>query len=296
MARGRLISKTLGNSSRKFVALGQTLGKLGEFGQALYPLLVANTDDFGRMDGDAFTVKYSVFSTSPRHEADFEKALAAMASVGLIARYQVEGRMFLQVNDFDAHQPGLHKRRASRFPEPPGNAGNFPEIPSEQEQEQEQEGEREQEGKGKAAVPRPADLLAVWNEHRGELPEASKLTADRERHATSRLREQPDLSIWAAVVKRMAESAFCRGENDRGWRADVDFLLRPGTSAKVLEGKYDDRGRGREPPLTARELANAHEVRRKNLGGRCDHEPTCSDSDECLRLLALHLRHKGAAA
>jgi hypothetical protein len=41
-------------------------------------------------------------------------------------------------------------------------------------------------------------------------------------------------------VKRIASSAFCTGTNDRGWRATPDWLLRPDTAAKVLEGKYDD--------------------------------------------------------
>lgn len=131
MARGRLISKTLGTASKRFVALARALGPLGEFGQALYPLLIANTDDFGRHDGDSFTVKHSVWPTSPRPDEDFETALEAMAHVGLIVRYEADGRMCLQVCHFEEHQPGLHKRTASRFPEPPGNSGKVPEIPSE---------------------------------------------------------------------------------------------------------------------------------------------------------------------
>jgi hypothetical protein len=39
----------------------------------------------------------------------------------------------------------------------------------------------------------------------------------------------------------MDASPFCRGETgDRGWRASFDFLLKPDTATKVLEGKYDD--------------------------------------------------------
>lgn len=96
-------------------------GKLGEFCQILFPLVIANTDDFGRMPGDAFTVKNVVLPSSRRQEKDFDRALDVLANVGLVERYTVDGRIYLQVNQFDEHQPNLHKRTASRFPECPGN-------------------------------------------------------------------------------------------------------------------------------------------------------------------------------
>jgi hypothetical protein len=127
MARGRLISRTLG-SSRKFAALNQQAGKLAEFAQALYPMLVANADDFGRQAGDAFTVKLVVFPSSPRKETEFFAALTAMHHVGLIQCYETEKGQVIQVVDFKEHQPGLSKRTTSKFDEPPvkftGTPGN----------------------------------------------------------------------------------------------------------------------------------------------------------------------------
>lgn len=127
MARGRMISRTLG-SSRKFHALLGAGGKVGEFCQILFPLVVANADDFGRMPGDAFTIKNLVLPSSPRPEKDFDAALTVMHTVGLIVRYEANGAIYLQVNQFDEHQSGLHKRTKSKFPEPteiPGNSENF---------------------------------------------------------------------------------------------------------------------------------------------------------------------------
>lgn len=122
MARGRLISKSLG-SSRKFHAVLQAGGKLGEFCQVLFPLIVANTDDFGRMPGDAFTVKNVVLPSSRRLESDFDAALNALHNVDLITRYAVGDCIYLQVSNFDEHQPNLHKRSTSRFPEVPETPG-----------------------------------------------------------------------------------------------------------------------------------------------------------------------------
>jgi hypothetical protein len=127
MARGRLISRTLG-TSRCYASLQQHAGKLAEFAQALYPLLVVFSDDHGREHGDAFTIKHAVWPTSPRSEADFHKALEAMVASRLIHRYAVDGVIYFQIRDFEAHQHGLHKRRDSKFPEFPGTSGNAPEI------------------------------------------------------------------------------------------------------------------------------------------------------------------------
>lgn len=118
MARGRLISRSLG-SSRKFHDLLQAGGKLGEFCQVLFPLIVVNCDEHGRMPGDAFTVKNVVLPSSPRPERDFDTALAVMAKVGLLERYAVDTTIFLQVRKFEENQHlNLKNRGASKFPAP----------------------------------------------------------------------------------------------------------------------------------------------------------------------------------
>ena len=158
MARGRFISKTLG-SSRKFEALGR-VPKVGEFSQTLYVLLVANSDDFGRLPGDAFTAKFRIFPTSKRSTEDFDKAMNAMKQVGLIERYSVKGQEYAQVVYFEEHQVGLHKRTKSYFPEFPGISKQSQELPAQQEEESQQEVESKQESKqeGKAcAAPSKSD-------------------------------------------------------------------------------------------------------------------------------------------
>jgi hypothetical protein len=85
----------------------------------------------------------------------------------------------------------------------------------------------------------PHPLQAIWNEHRGKLPEAKTCTGARKKKADLRWREQPP-DAWRETVKKLAESEFCNGKNDRGWRADFDFLLKPETWAKANEGKYDN--------------------------------------------------------
>jgi hypothetical protein len=85
----------------------------------------------------------------------------------------------------------------------------------------------------------PHDLVALWNGEAPHLPAVRELTRQRGRTAGARLREHP-LTYWREVIRRLDASPFCRGENDRGWRATFDFLLRPTTGARALEGAYDD--------------------------------------------------------
>jgi hypothetical protein len=85
----------------------------------------------------------------------------------------------------------------------------------------------------------PHRLQTVWNDLKApEQPRWKETSKARKAKADSRWKERDD---WPEVVKRIAASSFCRGTNDRGWVADPDWLLKPDTATKVLEGKYDDR-------------------------------------------------------
>lgn len=85
-------------------------------------------------------------------------------------------------------------------------------------------------------------LALIWNEGCGTLPKVRDAhpTSMRRKHAELRWREQPDAAYWRDVVKRVTESDFLMGraKTDRPWRASFDWLIKPDTSTKILEGKY----------------------------------------------------------
>ncbi|WP_234836277.1 DNA replication protein, partial [Sinorhizobium meliloti] len=66
------------------------------------------------------------------------------------------------------------------------------------------------------------------------------VTASRRRSLLLRI-EEHGLTAVLDAIERIGRSRFCRGENDRGWRADLDFLCQPKSFVSILEGKYDDR-------------------------------------------------------
>lgn len=132
MAKGRLLSRTLG-SSRRFNTLTDTAADIAEFSQLLFTLLIPNADDWGRLAGDAYTVKLTVFPGSPRSVVDFQDALRCLHDVKLVTVYKADDDIWLQINKFEVHQSGLNKRTDSRIspppPEVPGSSRKFPEIP-----------------------------------------------------------------------------------------------------------------------------------------------------------------------
>jgi hypothetical protein len=67
-------------------------------------------------------------------------------------------------------------------------------------------------------------------------------------------------------------SPFLRGENDKGWRADFDWVLNPNNLAKIVEGKYDDRKNPNRPKtgMDAVKAMAEESLPRNQMGGNDD--------------------------
>lgn len=97
-------------------------------------------------------------------------------------------------------------------------------------------------GKPAGAGTAAADLdefLKVWNAT--GLTRCRKLTDKRKAALRSRLADVDWKADWREALARAAKSSFCRGENDRGWRADLEWFLKADTVTQLLEGKFDNR-------------------------------------------------------
>ena len=84
------------------------------------------------------------------------------------------------------------------------------------------------------------EVLEGWNElaNAHGLSPIRKLTEQRRRKVLAQAKRfsVPD---WQAVFARISQSPFLKGENNRGWRCDFDFILSESNFVKILEGKYD---------------------------------------------------------
>lgn len=77
----------------------------------------------------------------------------------------------------------------------------------------------------------------LWNELCGNLPKVQSDKVRRKKIA-SMLKNFPERDQWALAIKNLAESPFCNGDNERGWRADFDFLLQAKSFGRALENFY----------------------------------------------------------
>lgn len=120
-----------------------------------------------------------------------------------------------------------------------GSQGNLRDSPATNERTNERTDERDGRTEGDLASPALPRLAEIWNRKSGNLAKVRGCSGTRRKLAEARWRENPDADYWLGVVNRIVRSPFCSGRNDRGWKADFDFFVRPETQHKVLEGKYD---------------------------------------------------------
>ena len=115
----------------------------------------------------------------------------------------------------------------------------------------EKEGEKEKEKE----VELVALCVAHWNETVGHLlPVVRRATPARARAIESRLAEgndvwwgknEPPLQRWKQVVAKVEASPFLQGQSQHitggrsGWKANLDWLLKPANWEKVMDGNYD---------------------------------------------------------
>lgn len=101
----------------------------------------------------------------------------------------------------------------------------------------ETEGEAEREGeKGEfSAAVEAYNFVAMKH----TLPRCQNLTEARKKALRRRLKESGGVEGWKHACDLLDRSAFLTGKNDRGWRANFDFMLQAKSFTKLMEGGYD---------------------------------------------------------
>lgn len=121
------------------------------------------------------------------------------------------------------------------------------------EEKQEENNKKEGEGDSKTSYSKLIEkIISVYNETTvGYLPKVVALT-DKRRKAVRRfidfyrkqvnaVDEQAFLSAVREYFLKATCSDFLTGNNNRGWKADFDFLTNENKALALIEGKYDNR-------------------------------------------------------
>ena len=210
MARGRIISVTLGRS-KKYNQLPDHFTKL------VYIHTLTSADEQGRIEADAIAIYGDHFVADPEASLKrIEAALAELHRVGLIQLYEVDEKRYAEFKDFDKHntvrrdQDGNPTREGrSRIPPPPSDRAGTAQAPrspsTETDPQEEVEVKDQDQDQDQAEVLAQARATDRADE---DSPEArfTRLanTGQSDQHETARAR---------AVIRRLTGAKFAR-ENE----------------------------------------------------------------------------------
>lgn len=179
-------------------------------------------------------------------ESEVRDLLGELDRNGVFSRDR-QGRIFSRRMVKDARRAAIARKNGKKGGNPNlGNNGgnndgvNPPDNPPLKPQEPSTTIQKKEDAKASlVAGGDAAKAFAEWNAlaKRLALPMAKDLTPARRKAINARL-ARAGLSGWREALSAVEASPHCRGENDRGWRADIDFVANPAKFAKLREGSY----------------------------------------------------------
>lgn len=101
---------------KESVCTSEEIDALSWFEEVLFYRLMVKCDDYGRCDGREKVIRGQCFPLKDVTAKDISKGLQKLAAVGLVLRYEVGGKPYLQLATWERHQQIRTKR--SKFPGP----------------------------------------------------------------------------------------------------------------------------------------------------------------------------------
>lgn len=74
-------------------------------------------------------------------------------------------------------------------------------------------------------------------------PRLRSIDGERKKAISARWRTYKDIKVFEELFTKAEDSAFLKGDNDRNWSADFDWMMKASNFPKILEGKYDNGNR-----------------------------------------------------
>lgn len=81
-------------------------------------------------------------------------------------------------------------------------------------------------------------IIEIYNNT--SFSKVEKITKMRMSHLKARIKEYSVQTV-IDVIQRADRSDFLKGKNDRNWKANFDFIVKPEKFVKILEGFYDNK-------------------------------------------------------
>lgn len=87
---------------------------------------------------------------------------------------------------------------------------------------------------------KPEHVIEVWNDLacRRRLKPVQRLSPERRKTLNTRIGQHP-IEDFTEAIGAIDRSPFLCGDNERGWRANFDWMLKSANFNKLIEGTYD---------------------------------------------------------
>ncbi len=96
-------------------------------------------------------------------------------------------------------------------------------------------------------------IRKLYNDICHSFPACRVLSENRKKAIKARFAAGYTVEDFQVLFQKAEVSSFLKGQNNRNWTATLDWLIKDGNMAKVLDGNYDDHGRGSGPTAPQRQ-------------------------------------------
>ena len=117
-------------------------------------------------------------------------------------------------------------------------------------------------------------IADMYNETCVSFPRLTKLSDSRKKAIKARLK-QYSIEDFQKLFEMAEESSFLKGQNNRDWAANFDWMIKDSNMAKVLDGNYTDKKGGGEVGTDNQSRESAADFYEQFLGA--------GNSDQCGR-------------
>lgn len=244
MARKRMIDPSIWQS--------EDFGKLSNLAKIVFIGLFSLADDEGRGRANPMYLKSNLFPyNEDMRSADIEKALLEISSNMSVIFYSCDGSSYYSLLSWYTFQK-IEKPTNSKLPAFDENSkeiyrlfaeaspkGSRPVVPKRKEDNRKEKEEKRNE------------IKDIYNSVCTKLPQVQKLTEKRNK-AIDKFLEEFTEEQFKNICEIANSTDFLIGENDNGWKADFDFLMKTDKATNVLEGRYNDNKKQNDKPKNAK--------------------------------------------
>lgn len=121
-------------------------------------------------------------------------------------------------------------------------------------------------------------IMELYNTICVHYPSIRDINGKRKQAVSARYKANPDIETFRQLFEKAEQSKFLQGNNDRGFKADFDFMMSPSRFDRLLEGAYDDREQNK-PSFDTNEVEKMHTEKYKKLNTNVSYDREAIEQD-----------------